>query len=91
MTKKEFVKALADIVEVSQRDAALITDAFLSCVEDALVNHGGLSFVGWGSWKVKERSSREGRNPRTGAPIKIEARKVIKFKAGDPLEKRVNG
>lgn len=90
MTKKEFVKSLADKVGISQRDAQLVTEAFLETVEDALVNDGSVSFVGWGTWKVNKREAREGRNPQTGQPIKIAAKKVIKFKAGAPLEEKIN-
>lgn len=90
MTKKEFVKSLADKLDISQRDGLMVVDAFLSSVEEALVNHGGVSFVGWGSFSISKRDSREGRNPRTGAPIKIAASKVVKFKAGEPLKKAVN-
>ncbi len=90
MTKKDFTKLFAEKINASQKDAAAIADTFLECVSHALIKNKGLSFVGWGSWKVITRVAREGRNPQTGKPLKIPAKKVIKFKAGAPLEAKVN-
>ncbi len=96
MTKKEFVKKLAEKLDtdkskVSQKEASNILDAVLTSIEEALrTGDKQLTFVGWGSFKVVTRDAREGRNPQTGKPIKIAAKKVVRFKAGSSLEEKVN-
>lgn len=91
MTKKDFVKNFADKVNASQKDANTLVDAFLDCVEEALTQGDRqISFVGRFGLKVVAREAREGRNPQTGKPIKIPAKKVVRFKAGSLLEERVN-
>lgn len=90
MTKKDFVKSFADKAGVSQKDAGSMVESFLSCIEDALVNSGKASFVGWGTFKVTKREERTGINPQTGKKITIAAKNVVKFKAGSSLEDRVN-
>ena len=89
MTKKEFVDAFAKKGELKIKDSERLVAAFLETVEDALLKGESIQFVGWGTFEVKERAAREGRNPSTGAPIKIEAKKVVKFKVGKPLADKV--
>ena len=64
--------------------------AFLAAVEEALVNGDGVTFTGWGKFEVAERAARVCKNPKTGEAVNVEAKKVVKFKAGKLLEEKVN-
>lgn len=89
MTKKEFVNAFAERGELKIKDSERLVNAFLETIEAALLKGEGVRFIGFGSWEVKERSAREVKNPQTGKMIKVEAKKVVKFKAGKPLADKV--
>ena len=89
MTKKEFVNAFAEKGELKIKDSERLVNAFLETIEDALLKGDGVRFIGFGSWEVKERSAREVKNPQTGKMIKVEAKKVVKFKVGKPLADKV--
>ena len=65
-------------------------ESFLGNVGGALKGGGRVSLVGFGSWSVSKRAARDGRNPQTGATIKIAAKNVVKFKAGSELASSVN-
>jgi DNA-binding protein HU-beta len=86
MNKAELVKRMAEIADVSKATAEKLLDAFMEAVQEAISKGDKVVLVGFGSFQVVERASREGRNPRTGEPIKIPAKKVVKFKAGKKLE-----
>ena len=89
MTKKEFVDAFAKKGELKIKDSERLVAAFLETVEDALLKGEGVRFIGFGSWEVKERAAREVTNPQTKKKIKVEAKKVVKFKVGKPLADKV--
>ena len=89
MTKKEFVNAFAEKGVLKIKDSERLVNAFLGTIEDALLKGDGVRFIGFGSWEVKERSAREVKNPQTGKMIKVEAKKVVKFKVGKPLADKV--
>ena len=89
MSKKEFVDAYAKATGETKKRAEELVNAFLETAEEFLVKGENIQFVGWGTFEVKERAAREGRNPSTGAPIKIEAKKVVKFKVGKKLADKV--
>ena len=89
MSKKEFVDAYAKATGETKKRAEELINQFLETVEEALVNEETVQFVGWGTFGVHERKERVGRNPSTGAPIKIEAKKVVKFKVGKKLADKV--
>ena len=65
-------------------------ETFLGDIEGTLKKGGRVSLVGFGSWSVSKRAARDGRNPQTGATIKIAAKNVVKFKAGSELSNAVN-
>ncbi len=91
MTKKEFVKIFAEKGGFeSKAEAERKLDAFLATVEDVLTSGDEVNFIGWGKFEVSERAARTGRNPKTGEEITIEAKKVVKFKAGKKLNDKVN-
>ena len=75
---------------VSKAAAKKALESFLGNVGSTLKGGGRVSLVGFGSWSVSKRAAREGRNPQTGATIKIAAKNVVKFKAGAELSSSVN-
>jgi len=91
MNKAELVKRMAEIAEVSKAAAEKLLDAFMKAVEEAISKGDKVVLVGFGSFQVVKRAAREGRNPRTGKPIKIPAKKVVKFKPGKKLEEAAQG
>lgn len=90
MNKTELIDAMAADAGISKAAAKKSLESFLGNVEGALQKGGRVSLVGFGSWSVSERAARDGRNPQTGATIKIAAKKVVKFKAGSDLGNAVN-
>ena len=90
MNKSEFIDALADAAGVTKVDAGNALDAFIKVVKKALKAGDSISLVGFGTFAVRKRAARTGRNPRTGATIKIKASKVPGFKAGKALKDAVN-
>ena len=90
MTKTEFATALADKAGLSKKDAASTVDAVLELIGDTLAKGDKLTFIGFGTFEVRERAAREGRNPRDpGKTIHIPAKKVPAFKAGKELKAKV--
>lgn len=90
MNKSQLVDHIADHADISKADAAKAVDAMLDGVTAALKNGDSVSLVGFGTFSVRERSARTGRNPRTGETIQIKASKVPSFKAGKGLKDAVN-
>ncbi len=90
MNKSELIDAIATDAGISKVAAKSALESFLSNVSGALKNGGRVSLVGFGSWSVSKREARDGRNPQTGATIKIAAKNVVKFKSGAELESSVN-
>ena len=90
MNKSELIDAMADASELTKADAGRALDAFMSSVTDALKNQDSVALVGFGTFTVKDRAERKGRNPQTGAEITIKAAKVPSFKAGKSLKDSVN-
>ncbi|MCD6200561.1 MAG: HU family DNA-binding protein [Bacteroidales bacterium] len=85
MNKAELVDAIASKAGLSKADAKKALDAFVDTTSDALKKGDRVALVGFGSFSVNERGARTGRNPQTGQPITIKAKKVVKFKAGSDL------
>ena len=90
MNKSEFIDALADAAGVTKVDAGNALEAFIKVVKKALKAGDSISLVGFGTFAVRKRAARTGRNPRTGATIKIKASKIPGFKAGKALKDAVN-
>ena len=90
MNKTEFIAAIAEKAELSEKDAEKALKAFTDVVEEELKKGEKIQLVGFGTFEVSERAAREGRNPQTGATMKIEACKVPKFKPGKALKDAVN-
>ena len=90
MNKTELIDAMAADAGVSKAAAKKALESFLGNVGSTLKGGGRVSLVGFGCWSVSKRAAREGRNPQTGATIKIAAKNVVKFKAGAELSSSVN-
>lgn len=90
MNKTELVAAVAEQAGLSKKDAEAAVKAFTDVVAEALKAGDKIQLVGFGTFEVSERAAREGRNPRTGETMTIEASKTPKFKAGKALKDAVN-
>jgi len=90
MTKDELVEKIAGDAGISKKEGAAALKAVISGVSEALSKGDGLTLVGFGTFSVSQRSARTGRNPQTGATIKIAASKGVKFKPGKALKDAVN-
>jgi DNA-binding protein HU-beta len=90
MNKAELIDAMAASAGLSKADAKRALDAFVSATTSALAKGESLALVGFGSFKISRRNARNGRNPKTGAVIKIAAKNSVGFKAGADLSKSVN-
>ncbi len=90
MNKNELVAAIAEATDLSKAKAAETLDAFIHVVAKALASGDEIRLVGFGTFQVVQRKATEGRNPRTGATIKIAASKQPKFRAGKQLKEQVN-
>ena len=89
MTKAELVAAIAKEAGIVKSKAEKALDGFVSAVSGALSSGDKITLVGFGTFSIGTRAAREGRNPRTGAKIKIPASKVVRFKAGKTLSEKV--
>ena len=90
MNKADLVAAMAEKAGVSKKDAEASLKAFTDVVAEELKKGEKIQLVGFGTFEVSERAAREGRNPKTGESMKIEACKTPKFKAGKALKDMVN-
>ncbi|MDP9142058.1 MAG: HU family DNA-binding protein [Pseudomonadota bacterium] len=86
MNKTDLINAIADKAEISKADAGKAVDALFEVVGKALKKKDKVSLVGFGTFMVRERAARSGRNPKTGDTIKIKASKTPAFKAGKALK-----
>jgi len=91
MTKRELIEKLADRVkDLSLKDSEIIVNTIFDTMTDALATGDRIEIRGFGSFQVKERRSREGRNPRTGEKVMVEEKKVPFFKVGKELKEKVD-
>ncbi|MBB3229805.1 MULTISPECIES: HU family DNA-binding protein [Halomonas] len=90
MNKSELIEAIAASADIPKAAASRALDAMVDTVADSLKKGDSVSLVGFGTFTVKERAARTGRNPQTGEPIEISAAKVPSFKAGKALKDSVN-
>ncbi len=91
MNKTELVEAMAKEANLSKKDAEAALGAFTAAVEKALKKGDKVTLVGFGTFEVRERAARVGRNPQTGKEIEISARRVLTFKSSQVLRKALNG
>ncbi|MDF1822802.1 MAG: HU family DNA-binding protein [Alcanivoracaceae bacterium] len=90
MNKSELIDAIAAAADLSKADAGRALDATIDSITGALKKGDSVSLVGFGTFQVKQRAAREGRNPQTGKTIQIAAATVPSFKAGKALKDAVN-
>lgn len=90
MNKSDFIAAVADKTDLSKADAGRAVDAMIEVITKALKKGDSVTLVGFGTFAVRKRAARQGRNPQTGATIKIKASKNPAFKAGKALKDAVN-
>ncbi|WP_186435659.1 nucleoid-associated protein HU-beta [Xenorhabdus innexi] len=91
MNKSQLIDKIAADVNISKAAAGRVVDAFISSVSGSLKVGDDVVLVGFGTFTVRERAARTGRNPQTGKEIKIAAAKVPAFRAGKGLKDAVNG
>ncbi len=91
MNKSELIDAIAEKADMTKADAGRALDATVAAISAALKEGDAVTLVGFGTFAVKERAARTGRNPQTGLEIKIAASKTPSFKAGKGLKDAVNG
>lgn len=91
MNKAELIAAIVTKTDVSKASATRIVTAITETIKEELAKGGDVTLVGFGTFSVKHRSSRMGRNPQTGEEMLIKAAKIPSFKAGKPLKDAVKG
>jgi DNA-binding protein HU-beta len=90
VNKTELVSSVAEKTELTKKDAEKAVNAIFASIEEALAKGDKVALVGFGTFEVRERAARKGRNPQTGAEITIAAAKVPAFKAGKALKDAVS-
>jgi DNA-binding protein HU-beta len=90
MNKAELISAVADATKLTKTDIGAVLDSILGSIEKSLKKGDNVSLVGFGTWNKKHRAARTGRNPQTGAAIKIAAKNTVTFSAGKALKDSVN-
>lgn len=90
MNKAELIEAIASKADLTKADAKKALDAFIDTTSGALKKGDRVALVGFGSFSVAKRAARTGRNPKTGVEMQIPAKKVVKFKPGAELSKKVD-
>jgi nucleoid DNA-binding protein len=89
MTKAELINQVSVSAKISKAAAARALDSCIDCIKGTLKKGEKVTLVGFGTFSVSQRKARKGRNPKTGAALKIKARKVPKFTAGTALKEAV--
>lgn len=89
MNKAQLIAKIADDAGITKTQANATLDAFIDAVTKTLKKGDKVTLVGFGTFSVSKRAARNGRNPQTGAVIKIKAKKVAKFKAGKELASKM--
>ena len=90
MNKAELINAIADKTGLSKKDTEATINSFINVVTNALENKDKVQLIGFGTFETRERAEKIGRNPQTGAELKIAAATVPAFKAGKALKEKVN-
>jgi len=90
MTKAELVEEVAKESDLTKKDAEVIVQTVLNSITDSLQRGEGVELRGFGSFRIRSRSPRQGRNPKTGSDVSVPAKKVPHFKPGKELREIVN-
>ena len=89
LTKAELVQNLTDKLGINKRESQTIVEMFFQEIIQSLVDTGEVKLSGFGNFTTRDKKSRPGRNPKTGEPVEISARRVVTFHAGQKLKARV--
>lgn len=89
VNKTELIAKVAELADLSKKDATQAVDAVFDVISEALQNGDKVQLVGFGNFEVRSRTARKGRNPQTGEPIEIPEGKVPAFKAGKALKEGI--
>ena len=89
MNKGDLINKIAKDAAITKTEAQAALDSFMGATSTALKKGDKVTLVGFGTWNVKKRAARKGRNPQTGKIINIAAKKVVRFKPGTDLAKKV--
>lgn len=90
MTKADLVEAVARNADLSKKQSETIVDIMLNKLTDALQRSEGVELRGFGSFRIRQRGSRQGRNPKTGRSVQVPAKRVVYFKMGKELKDLIN-
>jgi integration host factor subunit alpha len=90
LTKADLAEAIFTVLPVDKQKAALVVEDYVEIIKDALASEGKVMLSGFGSYKVKQKPARRGRNPQTGDSITLRSRKVVKFQPSQLLRKAIN-
>ncbi|PIE02879.1 MAG: integration host factor subunit beta [Acidobacteria bacterium] len=90
MTKADLVEAVINSTGVTKREAEVMVNTFLESIIDSLNRGEGVELRGFGSFRIRSRGGRIGRNPRTGESVKVPPKKVPYFKVGKELKEQIN-
>ena len=90
MTKADLIDDVANAAELTKKDAELLVELVFESIIDSLNQGEKIELRGFGSFRVRQRGARRGRNPKTGAPVNIPAKRVPYFKAGKELKELIN-
>ena len=90
MTKAELVEEVANQSDLTKKDAEVIVQTVLDSITDSLHKGEKIELRGFGSFRIRNRSSRQGRNPKTGSGVSVPAKKVPYFKPGKELKDLIN-
>lgn len=90
MNKTELINKVAEATQMTKKDAARSVEAVFDAITEALSKGDKVQLIGFGNFEVQQKGPRKGRNPQTGEPMEIPAKKVPKFKPGKQLKEEVN-
>lgn len=91
MNKAELIEIIAKDSGITKVEASAVLNSFIDAITKSMKTGNKVTIVGFGTFSVSRKAARQGRNPQTGESIKIKARKVARFKAGNNLSKRIGG
>ncbi|MBI2875661.1 MAG: HU family DNA-binding protein [Candidatus Tectomicrobia bacterium] len=91
MTKNQLIHRVAEKAKLTKKDTELVINIVFDSITEALKSGEKVELRGFGSFRTRNRNSRDGRNPKTGTPVKIPSKKIPFFKAGKDLKDLVNG
>jgi len=89
LTKADLADSLFNVVGLSKREAKDIVELFFEEIRDSLERGNEVKLSGFGSFKIRDKNSRPGRNPKTGEAVEISARRVVTFRAGQKMKSRI--